>query len=137
MLMKLKYSTQVKGPKAMGRGLDISPKRAKEVADAIRGMEVAGAKRFLEDVIEKKRPVPYRKFNRKISHQKSIGSGAYPVKTAEAFLKVLKNAESNSESEKLMVSHVSANRGRPQRGRRKGSPSNTQITHLQMVLGEK
>ncbi len=135
--MKFKYSTDMKGPKAMGRGLKISPKRAKEVADSIRGMDVTRAKAFLERVIAKEDAVPYRRFDRKISHQKGIGSGAYPIKTATEILKVVKSAESNTDKEKLTIKHICVNQGRQMLGRRKGSPKNTQITHLQVILGEK
>lgn len=139
ILMKYDYSTDMKGPRAMGSSLRISPKRAKEVADAIRGMDLVRAKRYLEDVAAMKTAVPYNRYKHKLGHRKGMCTGGYPIRIAEHFLKVLKNAEANAKSDvsKLVVTHISANRGRPMPGRYKGSPSNRQTTHLQIILSEK
>lgn len=138
--MKYGYSTQLKGPRAMGRSLRISPRQAKEVADAVRGMQVGKAEKFLERVIAMEEPVKYKRYIHKISHMRGgTGTGGYPLKTAEAFLKVIKSAEANAKvsPETLVIKHVSANAGRVLPGSRKGSPQNCPTVHLQVVLGEK
>ncbi|MDG6220798.1 MAG: uL22 family ribosomal protein, partial [Candidatus Thermoplasmatota archaeon] len=52
-----------KHAKAIGRDLNISPKKAVEVCRALRGKMVPDAKEYLEDVIDMKRPVPYYRYN--------------------------------------------------------------------------
>ncbi|HID17055.1 TPA: 50S ribosomal protein L22, partial [Candidatus Bathyarchaeota archaeon] len=57
------YSIQDLDPdrtvKCSGRELRISPKAATEVCRAIKGMKLDEAKRFLEEIIKMKRPVPF------------------------------------------------------------------------------
>ena len=120
----------------MGRDLPISPKVSREIAAAIRGMKVSDAKAFLEKVVAKEVAVPYKRFNRKVGHKKGMASGRYPVKASTYFLKTLANAQSNAEGEDLIISHISVNRGRVQHGGYKGRPSNTLITHIQVILDE-
>jgi len=48
----------------MGTEHHISPKHALEVCSAIRGMKAEVAKEYLEDVIAKKRPVPFKRHNK-------------------------------------------------------------------------
>ncbi len=103
---------------AYGRDMPCSPKSGRNVALAIKGMPVARAKKFLEEVVELKTPVPFRVRNRKIHHRRGtgFGPGKYPKKTAACFLKVLESAESNAEykgldKERLVISHASAYQG--------------------------
>jgi len=133
--MKLRYSTKGKY-RSMGRELPISPKVSREIAAALRGMEISEAKTYLEKVIAKEVAVPYRRFNKELPHRKGIAAGRYPIKASKYFLKILENAEANSEGENLIITHISANRGRIQYGGYKGSASNTQTTHLQIILGD-
>ena len=112
-------------------------------------MEVAKAKTYLEDVIEMKKSVPFKRHNRGVGHRKGQegwASGRYPVKAAEQVLKVLENAEANAEykgmdTEKLFIEHISSHRGIVIRGyipRAFGrmTPFNTPTTHIQIVLQE-
>ncbi|MFH1786358.1 MAG: 50S ribosomal protein L22 [archaeon] len=137
--MKLKYCCQTKGAKAMGRDLQISPKRSYEVARMIRGKKLETAKRELELVVAKKMAVPHVRYKRKTGHKTGMMAGRYPVKTAAEFLKVLKNAESNAKDlnkDKLVVSHISVHKARIMYGRKKGSPYNKKTSHIQVVLTE-
>ena len=119
--MSTRYAT-VSDPastaRAYGRDLPCSPKAGRNVAIAIKGMPVARAKQFLEEVVELKTPVPFRVRNRKIHHRRGtgFGPGKYPKKTAACFLKVLESAEANAEykgldKERLVITHVSAYQG--------------------------
>jgi large subunit ribosomal protein L22 len=135
--------------KASGRELRISHKHAREVCRAIRGMRLEKAKRFLGQVMEKKSPVPIRRFARKLGHrhgmQKSM-VGRYPVKAAAEILNVLASAEGNAEFkgldiERLRVRHASAypgikvKRATP-RAMGRSSPRNNVLTHVEVVLEE-
>src|SRR5882762_5102735 len=101
--------------RAYGRDLDCSPKSGRNVARAIKGMPVARAKQFLEDVSELKTPVPFKVRNRKIHHRRGtgFGPGKYPVGTVTRMLKVLESAEANAEykgldRERLVITHATA-----------------------------
>ena len=152
MANKYAYNNDVdeaKTARAMAKSLKISPKHSVEICRAIRGMEVGKAKAYLEDVIEMKKSVPFKRHNKKVGHRSDLKgwpSGRYPVKAAAAILKVIENAEANAENQELDVEnlkliHVSANRGFIIRGWTprafgRASPSNTPTTHIQVVLGE-
>ncbi len=138
-----------KTAKALGRSLKISPKHAVEICNRIRGMKVEKAEAYLEDVIEMKTAVPFRRHNKKVGHRRGIGgwpTGRYPVKAAKQILDILKNAEANAEykgldTENLKIMHISSHRGYVIRGWTprafgRASPFNTPTTHVQVVLGE-
>jgi hypothetical protein len=67
-------------------------------------MTLTRAKRFLEDVLNHKAAVPFRRFNGGVGRNAQVknagypcGQGRWPVKSAEFVLNLLKNAESNAE----------------------------------------
>ena len=92
--------------KALGREMPVSPKFALEVAGMIRGMKVDTARQALEDVIDKKRAVPLKRYNKRVSHKPGVGPGRYPVKAAKAILGILDSAASNAEYKGLDVSNM-------------------------------
>jgi large subunit ribosomal protein L22 len=102
---------------AYGRDMPCSPKSGRNVARAIKGMPVARAKAFLEEVKELKTAVPFRVRVRKIHHRKGgMGSGRYPVQTVKCMLKVLESAEANAEykgldKDRLVITHSTAYQG--------------------------
>jgi large subunit ribosomal protein L22 len=134
---------------AMARSLKVSPKHCVDICSAIRGMNVQKAKNYLNDVIDMKQAVPFKRHNKKVGHRKGLKgwtAGRYPVKAASAVLKVLENAEANAEYkgmdiENLKIEHISSHRGMVIRGaipRAFGrvTPFNTPTTHVQIVLME-
>lgn len=151
-MKKIKYAMKVpeemedKVARAIGREMPISRKASIEVANAIRGMKLNEAKEFLEDVIKKKRAVPYRRFLDSISHRRGIGPGRYPVKVAKYFLKVLENAEANAKNknldvDKLRIIHISTHKGRTiknymPRAYRRSTPWFHETVNLQVILME-
>lgn len=138
-----------KTAKASGRELKISPKHAIEVCRTIKGMRLGKAKRFLEQVMEMKQPVPFRRFTKKLGHRHGMHKamvGKYPVKAAAEVLNVLESAEGNAEFkgldiERLRIRHVSAypgiklKRAIP-RAMGRSSPKNNTLTHVEVVLEE-
>jgi large subunit ribosomal protein L22 len=140
---------KAKTAKALGRSLKISPKHAVEICNKIRGMKVEKAEAYLEDVIEMKTAVPFKRHNKKVGHRRGIGgwpTGRYPVKAAKQILDILKNAEANAEykgldTENLKIMHISSHKGYVIRGWTprafgRASPFNTPTTHVQIILGE-
>ncbi|MEE9592866.1 MAG: 50S ribosomal protein L22, partial [Thermoplasmata archaeon] len=83
--------------KAYGRELPISPKKAREVCRALRKQPLDVAKVMLEDVMAKRRAIPYGRYNKEVAHQVGIGPGGYPVKVARYLLRLLESAEQNAE----------------------------------------
>lgn len=145
---KFGYSREIPEPcaKAYGKELRISPKDAVEICRVIRGMKLEEAKRFLEEVSKKKRPVPYCTHKKKLAHKAGIGPGAYPVKAAAEILKVLKNAEENAkykgmDEEKLVIVHASAYKGvvipgiMP-RAFGRATPADKPLTNVEIMLKE-
>ena len=139
-----------KTAKASGRELKISHKAAREVAKAIKGMDLAQAKDFLRDVVAKKRPVPYTRFTKKLGHKGGMQKhcvGRYPVKTAEQVLRVLQAAQANAENkgldvDRLRVMHSAAYQGvklkrYTPRAHGRASPKYDVLTHVEIVLEEK
>ena len=95
--------------KACGRDLKISPKAAREICGAIRTMTFERARRFLQDVIDKKRAVPYRRYNKQMAHKKGLVgwyAGRYPVKAASEIMKILNGLEANAEDKGLYVENM-------------------------------
>ena len=127
------------------REVDVSPKEAREVAEFIKGMSLDKAKSALQEVIEMKRLVPFRRYHKKVAHHKIDGfyAGRYPVKAAKLFLKLLENLEANAlykgfDVSRLVIIHAAAYPGRklvryvPRAfGRR--SPKTRVYVHLEAV----
>ncbi|MCD6576343.1 MAG: 50S ribosomal protein L22 [Nanoarchaeota archaeon] len=139
---KEKKKVEVKKPKveeAKGKGvyLPISPKISVEVCRAIKGKEVEKAKRLLKDVIAKKRPIRYYRYNRDTPHKpgKGFGAGRYPVKVSKYILEVLENAIANAtylnlDPEKLYVKIARSERAisKERRGR---------YANIEIIVAEK
>ena len=133
---------------ARGSGLNISPKAAREVCHAIKGMELEKAKNYLERVGEKRQVVPFKRHDGKVGHRKGKGlsSGRYPLKTAAAILKVIESAGNNGEAihidiEKWRIVHIATSRGtsfesRFPRARGRATPKMRESANVEVVLEE-
>jgi len=83
----------------------------------VRGMKVDKAIKALEDVMALKRPVPLKRYNKRVSHKQGVGPGRYPEKAAEAILKVIQSAVANAtykglDTESMELVTITASRGR-------------------------
>ncbi len=145
-----KPKNEAKSAKAMGTELRISPKQSYEICNAIRGMTLEVAKEYLEDVIEMKKTVPFRRFKKGIAHRRGLKkwcTGRWPVKASSQILDVLKSAESNADykgldTDRLTIKHIATKRGRVIKGYRaramgRSSPFNTPTSHIEIVLEER
>ena len=132
---------------AYGRDLPCSPKSGRNVARAIKGMPVARAKQFLEDVMDLKTAVPFKVRVRKIHHRKGgMGPGRYPVQTVKCMLKVLESAEANAEykgldKERLVITHSTAYQGTviqafTPRAQGRATPHYNRLTNFEVVLSQ-
>jgi len=134
---------------ARARGVEIpmSPKKAYEVLNAIRGLPVDRARTFLEGVISLDTPVPFRRYNQETAHKRATGPGRYPKKVARNVLQVLESAQENAEYEgldtdRLYVRVAASARGRIRkatmpRAQGRGTQWNEQTTNVEIVLAER
>lgn len=143
------YSAQLYNPASDVRGslreVDVSPKEARELAEYIKGMSLDRARSVLNEVIELKRAVPFRRYKKGIAHHRVEGfyAGRYPVKAARLFLKLLDNLEASAiykgfDVSRLVLVHVAAYPGRKlkryqPRAFGRSSPRNRVLVHIEAV----
>jgi large subunit ribosomal protein L22 len=139
-----------KTAKASGREIKVSHKHSREVCKTIKGMTFTNAKTFLRDVIDKKKPVPITRYNKKVGHRHGLVkafSGRYPIKAAAKILTILESAEANAENknldtDRLTILHAAAYPGSKMkrftpRAHGRASPKYETLTHIEIVLNEK
>lgn len=139
-----------KTAKASGRESRVSHKHAREVCKTIKGMPLNNAKKYLRDVISKKKAVPFTRYNKKAGHRHGLAksfAGRYPIKAASQILKTVQSAEANAENkgldvDRLRVFHAAAYPGRKvkrftPRAQGRASPKFETLTHIEIVLEEK
>jgi len=132
-----------------GRDLRISPKHAREVCAAIRGLKLDEAKRLLEEVVKGRRPIAFRRYHGKVGHRRGLQgwpSGRYPKKASKTILKILEALEANAsdkglDTERLKIVHAAAQRGPKLRkniprafGR--STPYYQELTHVELAAVE-
>lgn len=130
------------------REKDISHKHAREVAVAIKGLSIERARDYLQDVVNKKRAIAFRRFNNQVGHRSDPGmmSGRYPQKTAREFIKALDNLESNAEYkgmdlDRLRIVNATVHKGVIvkrfiPRAMGRATPKNNVLTHVELVAQE-
>lgn len=127
----MKYSftadNETKACQASGKYLRVHFKNTHETAQAIKGMGLMKALKFLGDVLEHKQAVPFRRFKGGVGRCAQaqvwgVTQGRWPEKSANLLISLLKNAESNAEAkgldiEKLFVKHIQVNQAPKMRRR--------------------
>ncbi|KAL0610797.1 60S ribosomal protein L17 [Plecturocebus cupreus] len=124
----------------------------RETAQAIKGMHIRKATKYLKDVTLQKQCVPFRHYNGGVgrcAQAKQWGwtQGRWPKKSAEFLLHMLKNAESNAELkgldvDSLVIEHIQVNkapkmRRRTYRAHGRINPYMSSPCHIEMILTEK
>jgi large subunit ribosomal protein L22 len=135
--------------KASLREVPISPKHAVEISREIKGLTIDKARRLLEDVINFKRPIAFKRYNKKVAHRRGLSgwpTGRYPVKAAEYFLKLLDNLENSADlkgldTSRLKIIHCASYRGRKvkkyvPRAFGRSSPFFDTLVHIEIVAEE-
>ncbi|MDG7034777.1 MAG: 50S ribosomal protein L22 [Nitrososphaerota archaeon] len=128
------------------REVDISPKAARELATAIRGLPISRARAILNDVVDIKRPVAFRRYKLKVGHKAGLNgfaAGRYPRKAALKFLELLDNLESTADFKgfdpsSIVLVHITAYPGRKlkrsmPRAMGKTSPKNKILVHVEAI----
>lgn len=137
---KPKKKVEVKKPKtnkakARGTFLPISVKVATEIGREIKGMKIEKARNFLKKVVDMKLPVPYKRYNKDVPHQKTVGPGRFPKKVARHMLNVLESAVSNAKYFELNENDLFIKEVRTEMAvsRKKGKYTNVEITVQEKV----
>jgi len=144
--MKYKYATksgEENSAKVVGRALPISTKQAVEVCRLIRDKNLQNAKKILDEVINKKKVVPYLRYYKGVGHKRGkVASGRFPKKTCSEILTLLKSIEANAQlkglgTSNLFITHICAHKasrpwhyGRQRRIKMKRS-------HVEIIVNEK
>ncbi|MFX1263881.1 MAG: 50S ribosomal protein L22 [Promethearchaeota archaeon] len=133
---------------ASGRDMRCSPKHCREICNAIRGLMLDKAIELLENVIEEKAWIPYRRHKGKRGHHAGVkwAVGGHPVKASQHILKVLRNAEANADNkgldiDRLRIIHAATSRGRTykkyvERAFGRSTPYFENTSHVEVVLEE-
>ncbi|WP_251343070.1 50S ribosomal protein L22 [Haloplanus halophilus] len=135
--------------KAMLRERPISIKHSKAIAREIKGMTVADAEEYLNDVIDEKQSVPFRQHNSGVGHRSDIDgwdAGRYPEKASKDFLSLLENASNNADEQgfdgqSMSIKHVAAHKvgereGRKPRAFGRADPWNTTLCDVELIIEE-
>ena len=101
--------------RAIGMALPISFKQSVEICRFIKNKNINNAKEMLQNVVEKKSAIPFKRYNWDLGHKKKIGPGRYPQKASEEFIRLIENVEANAQfkgmnTSNLTIAHVSAHR---------------------------
>ncbi len=125
---------------AMGE-LPISTKQSVEICNLLRGKTSDKGKKILELVIDKKYPVPYRRYMHGVGHKSGkMASGRYPKKASSHILTILKSAESNAQNKGLSapfkIKELIANQATRSWHFGRHRRRKTKRTHIKIVLEE-
>ena len=140
--MVYKYSTQITEncAKVVGISLPISRKHGFAICKYLRGVALPNAKKFLENVISFKQPVPFTRFTDGLGHKPGMAAGRYPVKASVHILKLLKSVEANAQVKglstgNLVIKHIVAQKapGVMRSGRNQRSAKRV---HIEIVVEE-
>ncbi|KKY17423.1 putative 60s ribosomal protein l17 [Phaeomoniella chlamydospora] len=140
-----------KSAKTRGSYLRVSFKNTRETAQAIKGLKLERAVKYLENVQEKKEVVPFRRYAGGIGRsaqgkQFGVSRARFPAKSAEFLLGLLKNAEANADTKgldtgNLFVKTIQVNQAPKQRRRTyrahgRINPYMSNPCHIELVLTE-
>ncbi|KAL0478649.1 ribosomal protein L17 [Acrasis kona] len=129
--MTKRYQTEPenndKSAKARSDGLRVHFKNTHETAQAIKGMTLPRAKRYLVKVLHHQEAIPFKRFRggpgrKGQAKQFKTSQCRWPTKSVMAVLKLLKNAEANAAAKGLkvrnmVVAHSQVNRAQKIRRR--------------------
>ena len=127
--------------KAVGVSLPISTKQSVMICQALRRLPVPKAKKLLEEVIAKKKPIAFTRFNRNTGHKAGMAAGSFPVTACFEILRLLKSAEANAQFKGLSTGNLKVKSAVAQRGPTTYHAAGRQRvrakrTHVELVLEE-
>merc|ERR1711939_895468 len=151
-LAMVKYAKEpanaAKSCKASGSDLRVHFKNTREAAQAIKGMTLKKAKSYLEDALEHKQTIPFRRFMGGVGRHPQAKmhnhtQSRYPKKSCIFLQSLLRNAEGKGlDRDTLYISHIQTNRAQGQRRRTyrahgRINPYMSCPSHIELILSEK
>ncbi len=110
-MTQYKYSTKNYNKelmaRAVGRDLSISTKQSVEICNFLRNKKLETAKSILQGAIQKKKPIPFKRYNKDMGHKRgNIAAGRYPVKACEQILSLIESVEANAQFKGLSTGNL-------------------------------
>ncbi len=101
--------------RAIGMDLPISAKQSVEICNYIKNKSTGKAKKMLQDVIDKKAAVPFKRYNFDLGHKKNAGPGRYPLNASIKFIQLIESAEANAQfrgfnTSNLVITHINSHK---------------------------
>mmetsp|Transcript_2532 Transcript_2532/g.2759 ORF Transcript_2532/g.2759 Transcript_2532/m.2759 type:complete len:187 (-) Transcript_2532:185-745(-) len=125
-----------KSVRARGDSIRVHYKNTYETVRAVKGMNLKAAIKYIKDVIEHKRCIPYHRYTGHVGRTgqaKEFGTtlGRWPTKSAKVVLGLLQNLEANAnvkslDADKLIITHAQVDQA--QEGRRRTYRAHGRIT---------
>lgn len=127
-------------------------KNTYETARVVRGMKLKKAIKYMEDVLEHKQCIPYRRFTGHVGRTTQakihgVTQGRFPEKSVKHVYQLLKNLLANAEAkgldaEKLVITHFAVQkavqgRRRTYRAHGRISPYLSSNCHVEFIATEK
>lgn len=138
--MKYTFKEQEGAARASVQSLSISTKASVEICNFLRKKPLNKAISILERVVVKKQAIPYKRFTDGAGHKPGIGPGKYPIKAGQAFIALLKEAQSNASdkglSEHLLIESILAQKGTSMWKYGRQRRRKAKRTHLQIQVIE-
>lgn len=140
-----------KSASARGAYLRVSFKNTRETAFHINGWNLETANKYLDDVLDHKRAIPFRRYNSSIGRttqgkEWGVQKARWPEKSVKYIKDLLRNAQSNAEAKgldvsKLKISHIQVNQAPKNRRRtfRAHGRSNAYLSHpshIELIVTE-
>lgn len=127
--------------RAVGKDLDISTKHAIEICNTIRGKRLNKAFDILENSINMKRAIPFKRFTGGAGHKPGIASGKFAVKACKEINRVIKSARANAQSkglnpDELVIKHICAHKASTPLHYGRQIRRQMKKTHVEVVLEE-
>lgn len=128
--------------RAIGMALPVSFKQSVELCRFIKNKNVNDAKKILQEVIDKRSAVPFRRYHRDLSHKKKIGPGRYPEKASKYLVKLIESVEANAQfkglsTSNLVIAHISAHKSGKSYHFGRKSRRKMKRTNIEIVVTEK
>lgn len=130
----------VKIAKSSGKNMRISVKHSVEIGKTLRGKKLASAMKILNNVIEKKQAIKFRRYNKDTGHKKGMAAGRYPVNAAKEIYILLNNALANAINQEMDPEKIYIKTFITSRAVSKEQAANRRIgklTHIDITVAQK
>lgn len=125
---------------AKAQNLPVSTKQAVEICRELRWKTTTAARKYLQEVLQFHRAVPYKRHIFDLGHKPGIGPGRYPQKTTKAILQLLKAVEANAQVKGLNVSSLKITKLQADKAAKRFAAGRTRHfrrnTHLEIEVRE-